>query len=132
MLADYKLYWDPKSNLLFIPTFETTGARGVHPRRFDIEKFRPCDFLAERGILYPSFKAVLLANFGTWGLVGYAHSEILKDFTRLNGPGFVDKGVRANFQKFVEDHPNFKNTRFATKEECIDSIPKEAICVPEA
>ena len=81
---------------------------------------------------YPSFEAVLLASFGTWGLLGYPYEQILKDFTDLKGPGFKNKSVRANFRKFVEDHPKFKNTRFAAKEECIVSVPKEAIYVHEA
>lgn len=132
MLADHKLYWDPKSNLLFIPRFETVAVGETQPRGFAIERFRPCDFITEKGYSYPSFKAVLLASFGTWGLLGYAYEEILKDFTRPEGPGFADQDVRDNFRKFVEDNPKFKDTRYATKEECINSIPKEAICAPGA
>lgn len=127
MLADHKLYWDPKSNLLFIPGFETEAVGETQPRGFAIERFRPCDFITEEGYNYPSFEAVLLASFGTWGLMGYAYEELLKDLTRPEGPEFKDADVRANFRKFIEDHPEFKDTRFATEEECIDSIPKEAI-----
>lgn len=127
MLADHKLYWDPKSNLLFFPAFETEAVGETQPRGFAVERFRPCGFIIEKGYSYPSFEAVLLASFGTWGLLGYAYEEILKDFTRLEGPGFKHADVRANFRKFVEDNPKFKDTRFATKEECIYSIPKEAI-----
>lgn len=132
MLADHKLYWDPKSNLLFIPGFETEADGETQPRGFAIKQFRQSHFLAEKGYSYPSFEAVLLASFGTWGLLGYAYGEILKDLMRPNSLKFADKDVRANFRKFVKDHPELKDTRFATKEECIDSIPKEAIYVPEA
>ena len=30
MLSDYKLYWDPKSNLLFFPQCDTTRSDGAN------------------------------------------------------------------------------------------------------
>lgn len=132
MLANYKLYWDPKSNLLFIPGFETEADGETQPRGFAVERFRPCGFITEKGYSYPSFEAVYITCFGTWGLLGYPRSHILRDLISSKGPGFTDQDVRANFRKFVEDRPEFRNTRFAAKEDCLGSIPKEAIYVPEA
>lgn len=132
MLADYKLYWDPKSNLIFFPAFETEAVGETQPRGFAVERFRPCGFLAEKGYRYPSFEAVLLASFGTWGIFEFGYEDILKALTSPEGPEFKDADVRDNFRKFLTDNPKFKDTRYAAKEECVDSIPRKAIYVPEA
>lgn len=127
MLANYKLYWDPKSNLLFIPGFETEADGETQPRGFAVERFRPCSYITEEGYSYPSFEAVHLVSFGTWGLLGYPRSHILRDLTRPKGFDFAEQDMRNSFRKFVKDNPKFKDTRFAAKDECVDSIPKTAI-----
>lgn len=128
MLDEHRLYWDPKSNLLFFPDFETEASCETQPRGFVVERFYP-----KENDDYPSFEAVYLARFGRWDTCGCCFREsILKKLVNFDDSGYQDADVRTNFRKFVEEHPEFRSTRFAAKEECIEGVPKEAICVPEA
>lgn len=131
MLEEHRLYWDPRSNLLFFPTFETVSVGGAQPRNFAVERFRPCDALVGDDGNCLFFEAVFIARFGRWDTCGCCFREsVLKKLVNYEDYGFHDADVRANFRKFVEDDPKFKDTRFAAKDECIDGIPKKAIYIP--
>lgn len=127
MLEEHKLFWDPRSNLLFIPTFETVSVEETQPRGFAVERFRPCDALVGDDGNY-SFEAVLLARFGRWDTCGCCfHESTLKKLVNYKDYGFQSEDMRADFQKFVDAHPKFQNTRFATKEDdCVSGVPMTA------
>lgn len=127
MLADYKLYYCPKSNKLFIPGYETEPVSGKHSNRFPIEKFRPssgCNFTKD----YPWFEAILLCSFGTWGLMGWDNDGIIEKFTDEKNPPFKSKKTQCAFKDFIKQYPKFaKEVKFAKKTDCTDSVPTTAI-----
>lgn len=119
MLADYKLYWDPKSNLLFFPSYETELVEGSEKdltKLFKVQKYRPIKSLEKDG--FPHFEAVKIASFGTWGLMGWCKTLILKklmstiDSTKDEDELFEKKAVNSMFRDFVKAHPSFRNARF--------------------
>ena len=126
-MTEIKLYWDPKSNLLFFPDFETKPVKETKPRDFVVERFRPCDTLVGDEGDY-SFEAVYIARFGRWDVCGCCFREsTLRKLVNYKDSGFQDADMRANFRKFVEDHPRFENTRFATDEDdCVSGVPMTA------
>lgn len=142
MLADYKLYWDPKSNLLFFPQCDTTRSDGAKTTGdFNVHEFRPDDACCPRISSCPRFNAVLMFSFGTWGLIQYPEKRILEDLrkavdecrtgvkTRLSL--YKNKSTNVLFRKFVEANPDIADVRFAVDGDCAKrrgwGIPKTAI-----
>lgn len=119
MLADYKLYWDPKSNLLFFPQYDTSLLKG-DPKdpstRFKVQKYRPAFDLEKYG--YPHFEAVLIACFGTWGAFGWTNEAILKCFIdTIDSDNEEDWFFAKNenneaFREFAKANPSFRNAKF--------------------
>lgn len=119
MLADYKLYWDPKSNLLFFPQYETELLEG-DPKdpsmKFKVRKYKPDHSLEKYG--YPYFEAVKIASFGTWGTFGWDEDSILKRLlSTINSDKdedefFAKKNDNALFREFAKAYPPFRNARF--------------------
>lgn len=118
MLADYKLYWDPKSNMLFIPDYDTKPIDGDTKDNFSVRRFRPFESLEKYGNEYPWFEAVLICSFGTWGLVGIglmSVAERLRKYAksrRKRDRVFTQDRINRKFLEFTKEHPEFANTGF--------------------
>ena len=131
MLADMKLYWDPKSNLLFFPEYETEPVEGDDRKMtFELRKYRPCSGCGLDG--YPWFEAVKIASFGTWGIMGWDEESIIYSLlksvnTTSKADEFYEKhAVNVLLRKFVKANPSFKRVRFAKKKELSSGVPKAA------
>ena len=128
MLADYKLYWDPKSNLLFFPQYDTKPVRGFAKKPlFSVCRFRPYEGCGLGG--YPWFEAVKIASFGTWGLLTYGlrAKKIGKDLGKIiardivlamssrkkSDELFTNAKCNAAFREFAKANPSLRDARFA-------------------
>lgn len=129
MLADYKMYWDPKSNRLFFPKYETEPASisDHDDYAFNIERFKQSSYLESKGETYPTFEAVLMVVFGTWGLIGFSSSAFLEKYIRQGKSPYKTEKMTKNYQDFLELHPEFKEAEFATPDENGHGVPTQAI-----
>lgn len=130
MLADYRLYWDPRSNKLFIPAFDTKPVTPGNETEFVIDRFRPTH---EGCRCRPWFEAVYMGSFGTWGLVGVSYTSIIKCFTDLKRNIFGSKDMENKRKEFMMKFPQFKEVTFAAVEDCVKgNIPKTSVIAKEA
>lgn len=122
MLADCKLYWDPESNLLFFPEFETTRSDGADTTGdFDVHEFRP-DCPGISGC--PRFNAVMMFSFGTWGLLprerilGCLKKAVDACLAGRRMRLYRDKSTNMLFRRFVKSSPEIGDARFAVAGDC--------------
>lgn len=125
MLADYVMYWDPKSNKLFFPSFESLPV-GRTFSDFRIRKFKPFRHLEGR---YPRFKAVDITHFGTWGLFGFNEDEFLRKYIRKGKSPYRNATITERFRKFIKKHPELKDATFADATDCDGNsrVPRTAV-----
>lgn len=125
MLLDYIMYWDPKSNKLFFPTFDSVPI-GRPFSDFRTRKFKPVEHLEGE---YPRFKAVDIAHFETWGLIGFDRGEFLRKYIRKGKPPYRDATIAERFRKYIKKHPELKDATFVDKKDCDgdSGIPRSAV-----
>lgn len=126
MLANYKLYWCPKSNKLFIPGYDTEPVTAGNTTEFIIEKFRPLQGCKIDH--YSWFEAIHMVSFGTWGLMGHSNESIIKCLTDPKCRAFDSEYMADKLKEFIIKFPQFKEVTFATADDCVKgNIPKTAV-----